>query len=112
MTMTKKQMTKRTKRIGRKNRIARERNIQRNAPPKKYRLDVKKDDKFIVGVKFWSQWYLVERFLKSVEDDRAKGEKILQGKIVDSTGEVVAEIAGDKEKGSLPDKIADGPKTV
>ena len=67
-----------------------------------------------MGVRQFRKWSAVEKHEEETEELRKDGVEILAGKIYDlQTGEVAKEIAPSpakvKEKGALPDKMADDP---
>jgi len=116
-SMTKQQMKKQAKVKNRQKRIAKTHNIQQNAPDKRFRLDVKIDGRWRIGIKSWSALYQVESHRIDTERRRALGEEIVEGQVGDMvTGKIVLKIAGsgpgEKMKGSAPDKITDGVKAA
>lgn len=106
---TKAQRLKQKKAKDRQKEIQKRRHLLRNAPPKRYRLDVKIDDSWRV-VREWSNLHQVEAHRIDTENRRAKGEEIVQGRVYDSVDKkVILEIPASVSKGSAPDKIANGP---
>jgi len=113
MGTTNAQRRKMAKKQARSKRIARMRNIRMNEAEPKFRLDVLIDDSWRRGVKEFKSLVGVEKHKAETEERRRKGEFIAPGMVVSlTTGKVVAEIAGSKEKGMAPDAIADGPKAA
>lgn len=110
MGTTRAQRLKAAKKHARDKRIRRDANLRRNAPAPKFRLDVFIDGSWRFGVKLLKDRDAVKAHVEDTEKRREAGEQIAQGRVVGlASGEVVAEIAGSKPKGMLPDKISDGP---
>jgi len=101
------------KKTSRANEIRKNRNIQRNNPDKRYRLDVLIDGEWKEGVRRWSYRHQIEAHKTDTEKRRQAGEEIAPGRVLDmKLRELVVEIAGSKPKGTAPDKIADGVKAA
>ena len=113
MSQTKAQRKKQQKTRDREKKIKRMRNIQRNAPDKRFRLDVSLDGAWREGVRSWSYAWQVEAHKTETEARRLKGEEIAAGRVIDlNSGAVILTIPGSKPKGTAPDKIADGTKAI
>lgn len=122
MSVTHNQKIQARKKKDRELRNRKIRNINRNLPSIKYRLDVsqietkdgvtKIGDFWTQGVKFFRSLQAVQAYKEEVEADRSAGKEILPGRIVSAAGKIIFEIPGSNLtfKGSAPDKILDGPK--
>ena len=120
-SMTKQQRRKQAKAKNRQKRISKEHNIRQNEADKRYRLDVKIDGQWRIGVKSFSYMYQVEAHRIDTERRRVKGEEIVPGQVGDLvTGKIVLKIDGsspvdkliDGMKGQAPDKFRDGSKAA
>ena len=113
MSQTREERKRQQKKTARENAIRRNRNIQRNNPDKRYRLDVQIDGVWKEGVRNWSYRHQIEAHKTDTEKRRNAGEEIVPGRVIDmKLGELILEIAGSKPKGTAPDKIADGVKAA
>ena len=113
MGKTRVEMKRQQKKTSRANEIRKNRNIQRNNPDKRYRLDVLIDGEWKEGVRNWSYRHQIEAHRVDTEKRRIAGEEIAPGRVLDmKLRELVLEIAGSKPKGTAPDKIADGVKAA
>lgn len=111
MSQTRAQRRKQQKVKARQKAIRKMHNIQRNAPEKRYRLDVLIGDEWKIGVRQWAYGHQVEAHRVDTEKRRQAGEEIVPGRVIDmKLGKVVLEIPGSKVKGMAPDKITDGAK--
>jgi hypothetical protein len=111
MSQTNAQKKKQQKSKARERTIRKRHNIQRNAPEKRFRLDVLMGDEWKIGVRQWAYGRQVESHRAETEKRRKAGEEIVPGRVVDMRlGKIVLEIPGSKVKGTAPDKIADGAK--
>lgn len=110
---TKAQKLKQKKAKDRQRKIKKQLNLSRNAPAKRYRLDVFLDGGWKIGIRQWSEAYQVRAHEVDTENRRAKGEEIAQGRVIDlKVGKVISEIPASKPKGMAPDKIEDGVKAA
>ena len=113
MGKTRAELKRQQKKQARANEIRKNRNIQRNNPDKRYRLDVQIDGVWKEGVRNWSYRHQIEAHKTDTEKRRQAGEEIAPGRVLDmKLRELVLEIAGSKPKGTAPDKIADGVKAA
>jgi hypothetical protein len=113
MGQTRVELKRQQKKQARANEIRKNRNIQRNNPDKRYRLDVLIDGEWKEGVRHWSYRHQIEAHKTDTEKRRQAGEEIVPGRVIDTKlGELILNIAGSKPKGTAPDKIADGVKAA
>ena len=113
MGQTRVELKRQQKKQARANEIRKNRNIQRNNPDKRYRLDVLIYGEWKEGVRHWSYRHQIEAHKTDTEKRRQAGEEIVPGRVIDTKlGELILNIAGSKPKGTAPDKIADGVKAA
>jgi hypothetical protein len=109
MSMTNVEKKRIAKRKSKENRARKAANIRRTAAPKRFRLDVEIDGKWMQGVMGFRDVAQVDAHRARTEKRRMSGDEIAPGRVVDTmTGKVVVEIRGSRIKGELPDMVTRG----
>lgn len=111
-TQTNAQKRKAQKAVSRRKAYEKQRNIEKNLPPMRYRWDVYYEGHWVLGFKEYRTWEKVEAKLDETEKLREEGCEIIAGRIIDMmTGKVVKEVdpspAKVQGKGALPDTIGE-----
>lgn len=111
MSITHAQKMKSRKRKNRELKLKKVRNINRNLPAEKYRLDVLDGDRWLIGLRHFRSVEGLDKYKAQVEQERKMGKTILPARVVHiAANKIVFEIAGSELKGKLPDTISEGPK--
>jgi len=117
MSQTRAQRRKQQKKKAREKGRIKRRNVEHNAAPKRWRLDVFYGERWVIGFRHYRKWEQVQAHLAETEELRKKGIEVIPGRVISlETGQMVKEIepspAKPEGKGALPDKLAGDPKGV